>query len=498
MSPPEPTPSRLDDAETRFAQAALRRGILEPEALQNAIARVRNLRGRGIRIGLPEALDEEDDVPTLEIKALRKALRPARVKPRIRGYRLLALAGRGGLGTVYKARQISMGRIVALKVLPKVLVESRRDLDRFLREARLAANLNHSNIVRIFEVGRVKDLYFISMEYVPGETLSSRVKVHGVLPLGRALALARDVASGLDHAHGKNVIHRDLKPGNVMLRPDGPVKIVDLGLARGMTSVPSQKITEIGVLVGTPEFMAPEQARDPTSVDGRSDIYALGATLHFALTGRPPVEGRTTLEVLARLFGAERVPLAELRPDLPEEVHAFIEQAMAHDPDERFADAGEVREALDVIMDSLEEGERSWHEKIDDTRVTLLEGPREAAPPRLHPWWILALLVLAGTAAGLLILAGVLTTGGPEPSPPPQTEEAWEEESNTPLAVERDTRAKRLLEKAVEYVEANPADRVGAIRRLEEVIERYPGTLAAFQARDAARELRDEGAEAGD
>ncbi|MHC4601183.1 MAG: protein kinase domain-containing protein [Planctomycetota bacterium] len=494
MNPPEPTPQRLDAAETRFARAAIRRGLLDPEGLQNAIARVRRLRRQGVRIRLDEALGDEDEVPTLELKALRKALRPGRRRPRIQGYRILSLAGRGALGTVYRARQISMGRTVALKVLPKVLVESRRDLDRFIREARLAANLNHPNIVRVFEVGRVKDLYFISMEYVPGETLSARVKKQGVVPLGRALALARDVAAGLQHAHARDVIHRDLKPGNIMLRPDGPVKIVDLGLARGMTAVPSERITEIGVVVGTPEFMAPEQARDPTAVDGRADLYSLGATLYFALAGRPPVEGRTTLEILARLFGGERTPLEDVRPDLPPAVHGFVNRTLATDPEDRFADAAEVHAALVAIIDDLEEAGRSWHEKIDDTRVTEPEGGAEdgAARPRVG-WKGLLLIALAGAASGLFLLALLFPGGGDAGDDASVRAPAAPGESVTTLAVERDARARTLFEKAQAHARAHPEDRDGAIRRFKEVIERYPGTLAAFRARDALENLKEDG-----
>ncbi|MCU0723599.1 MAG: serine/threonine protein kinase, partial [Planctomycetes bacterium] len=290
----------LDDMEIRFAQAAIRRGILDPAALEKALARVRGLREKGKTLRLEDAV-REGGAPLEEVRAIREALRPSRGRPAVPGHRLLEEIGRGAVGTVYRAKQTALDRVVALKVLPKVLVESRREVDRFLREARLAATLAHPGVVKVYEVGETEDRYFISMEFVPGESLAARVARQGVLPPGRALAMARDAAAALAHAHARGVIHRDLKPANVMLAADGAVKIVDLGLARGTAAVPSDRITEIGVLVGTPEFMAPEQARDPGAVDGRADVWALGATLYFALAGRPPFEGRNALDVLARL-----------------------------------------------------------------------------------------------------------------------------------------------------------------------------------------------------
>ncbi|MHC5035949.1 MAG: serine/threonine-protein kinase [Planctomycetota bacterium] len=490
-SSPETTPTRLEDEEMRVARAALRRGIIEPEVLQNTLARVQNLREKGVRIRLEKAL-EEDDVPTLELKAIRKALRPSRRRPRIRGYRILSVAGRGGLGVVYRARQISMERIVALKILPKVLVESRRDLDRFLREAKLAANLTHPNIVGIYEVGRVKDLYFISMEFIPGESLATRVERQGVLPLGRALAMARCVASGLIHAHAKGVIHRDLKPGNIMLRPDGPVKIVDLGLARGMTTLPSERITEIGVLVGTPEFMAPEQARNPKTVDGRADIYALGANLYFALAGIPPFQGKTALEVLAQLFSETPEPLPALRPDLPPGVHEWIRRAMAPRPADRFPDAETAHQALKKLIQALPESERSWHEKFDDTRVSDRRPAIEesASPPRKR-LGILLLFAAAGAFAGLLLTSLFFGgTGKRADENAPVVPAVVEPEAVNSIAVERDARAQELFEAAKKYLQDHPEDREGAIRRLKEVIEHYPGTLAAFRAQDGLTALQ--------
>ncbi len=487
---PRKTPRRIEDAEMEIARAALRRGLVEPDVLRNTLARVRNLREGGVHLPLDEAM-EEDAVPTRELGRIRKALRPTRRRPQIKGYRILGVAGRGALGVVYKARQVSMNRIVALKVLPKVLVENRRDVDRFLREARLAANLNHPHVVRVFEVGRLKDRYFISMEFVPGATLAERVARRGVLPTGRSLAMARDVARGLQHAHARGVIHRDLKPGNVMLRDDGPVKIVDLGLARGISTIPAERITEIGVLLGTPEFMAPEQARDPTAVDARADLYSLGATLYFALAGRPPVEGRTSLEVLARLFGRESVPLETQRPDLPEPVHAWVRRATAYRPGDRFPDAGSAGAALEEILETLPEVGRSWHEKFDDTRLSDRRPARDqAARGRLRLWLPLALCAASGVAAGASLLVLLPECGKPTPpdaAAPPA--EAPVLESSKALAVERDARAQALLAEAEAYLEAHPEGRQEAARRLREVIDRYPGTLAAFKAKDRLEAL---------
>jgi len=203
-------------------------------------------------------------------------------RKRIGGFEVLSRVGRGGMGTVYKARQVSMNRIVALKILPPSRAKNATYVQRFLREARSAAQLSHTNIVQAIDVGNADGYYYFAMEFVDGETVQALLEREGVLDERHALTIATAVAHALDHAHRHGIVHRDVKPGNIMIDLHGAVKLADLGLARSVE--PIDTVTVDGVGVGTPHYIAPEQARGETDVDCRADIYSLGATLYHLLT----------------------------------------------------------------------------------------------------------------------------------------------------------------------------------------------------------------------
>jgi len=270
----------------------------------------------------------------------------------IGGCQILQRIARGGMGVVYRAKQLTLGRTVALKVLAEELANDGAYVRRFMREARAAAELNHPNIVHINDVGEQEGIYYFIMEYVDGPTLSAVLKKRRRLDVFTSANIGYQVALALRHAHSRNIIHRDIKPENIMLTKDGVVKLADLGLAKRVTEA-DPELTEAGAVMGTPYYMAPEQAKDFRSVDMRSDIYSLGATLYRTVTGVVPFDGKTALEVILKAVSGAKQPVRRLRPEVPEEFEAVIHRMMEPEPAKRFQDIREVAERLAAILTKL-------------------------------------------------------------------------------------------------------------------------------------------------
>ena len=315
----------------------------------------------------------------------------------IGNFRILAPLGEGGMGQVFKAEQRRLGRIVALKVIHQECISKRPDaVRRFQREARAAAQMSHPNAIVIYDADQDGDTHFIVMEYAEGMDLSRLVQNTGPLPIPIACDYMAQVALALQHAHEMGMIHRDIKPSNLLvtrsalaaakrgssavfqltshgsdpghalprdhavdpgrlaqeLREAGVVKILDLGLARVVQSMEAESaLTLMGRVMGTPDYIAPEQARDPHNVDGRADIYSLGCTFHFLLTGNPPFPQGGALEKLLMQQLDQPTPVETLRPEVPEAIGAIIRKMMAKDPAQRFQSALEVFEALTLTAD---------------------------------------------------------------------------------------------------------------------------------------------------
>jgi serine/threonine-protein kinase len=260
-------------------------------------------------------------------------------------FRLLKKLGEGGMGTVYKARQVSMDRDVALKVLPKNLAKDKDFVERFYREARSSAKLDHPNIVRGIAVGEEKGFHYFAMEFIDGDTCEKLLAEQGKLKVGDAVKIAIDIAQALDHAHAKGLVHRDIKPENILITRDGTVKLADLGLAKETDE--NSSLTQTGSGFGTPYYMPPEQARNAKHVDNRSDLYALGATLYHLLTGKLPFEGETAIEILTAKEEGQHVPARRTNPDIPELLDLVIDKMMARDPKDRYQTAADVVAALE-------------------------------------------------------------------------------------------------------------------------------------------------------
>jgi hypothetical protein len=265
---------------------------------------------------------------------------------RVGGFRILGRLGRGGMGTVYRALQLSMDRTVALKLLPSHLAQDEQYVGRFLREARAAARLRHPHIVQAHDVGFADGCYFFAMEYVDGENLGSILRREGPLAPGRALEYMKQTCRALAAAHKAGIIHRDIKPSNLMVDREGAVRVTDFGLARRMEG--DLTVTAEGQMLGTPAYISPEMAAGE-AVDPRSDLYSLGATFYHVLAGRPPLEGRSFLEVVHKHVSVDPTPLAEVAPDVDCRLCGIIDRLLSKSPDARFSTAEELLAELEAL-----------------------------------------------------------------------------------------------------------------------------------------------------
>jgi hypothetical protein len=267
--------------------------------------------------------------------------------PNLGDYRLLKKLGAGGMGTVYLAQQVSLDRQVALKVLSKELASKPAFVQRFLREARLMAKLDHPNILRSFDVGEAQGYHYLAMEFVDGGSVESWLKKLGKLSLEDALHLTLACARALEHAHEQNMVHRDIKPDNLLLTGKGVVKLADLGLAKAQDD--DLSLTKTGTGAGTPLYMAPEQARDVKHVDGRSDIYSVGVMLYRFLTGELPFGGETLIEVIDAKQKGKFKPLRQLNPDVPQRLDLIVDKMLASNPSHRYQTSAELVADLEAL-----------------------------------------------------------------------------------------------------------------------------------------------------
>ena len=262
------------------------------------------------------------------------------------GYRLLDRLGRGGMGHVFLAEHAVLGRRVAVKALSDALRADPGARRRFVREARAAAALDHPNIVRVFDVDMTNDPPFLVMEYVDGLSLQAAVARAGSFSAGEAAAVGVQVADGLAQAAAVGLVHRDIKPANLLVDRRGAVKILDLGIVRFTHEDPHSRADGSDIILGTLDYLAPEQAEDCSAVDARADIYALGATLYFLLAGHPPYPVADVRRKLAAKLGEDPPPLHRLRPDVPPEFAAVVARLMARDPAARYQAPAAVVAAL--------------------------------------------------------------------------------------------------------------------------------------------------------
>jgi serine/threonine protein kinase len=295
-------------------------------------------------------------------------------------YRIVEVLGQGGMGTVYKAQHRLMERLVALKVIDRGLTGNPAVVERFRREVKAAAQLNHPNIVHAYDAEQAMDTHFLVMEFVEGTTLSSLVEKQGPLSVAQACDYIQQAALGLQRASEHGMIHRDIKPHNLMRTPQGVVKILDFGLARLISetspalSSPGQdafsedtspaSLTQMGMVMGTADYMAPEQAENAHAADIRADIYSLGCTLYYLLAGQTPFPEGTVLDKLRAHRSRKPRPLSDFRPDVPQALVRVLERMMAKDPDQRYQTPAEAAQALSPFTGAKTSRRWSWKRRL--------------------------------------------------------------------------------------------------------------------------------------
>lgn len=269
-------------------------------------------------------------------------------------YTLIESIGGGGMGRVFRAQDNNLERDVALKVLPPNQCTDKDFRDRFIVEAKAAARLHHDNIVCVYSFGEINGLTYLAMEYIPGINIRDLVDRDGPLPVEDVLAYAIQLASALEHINQKKIVHRDIKPSNVLVTDDGTVKVIDLGLAKAtLAQAPADELTATGVTLGTFDYISPEQARDPRLVDIRSDIYSLGCSLFFMLSGHPPYPKGTALQKLLRHQGEAPPNIQDFRPDVPDRLADIITRCMAKEADLRYQTPQALSNALYLAAEDL-------------------------------------------------------------------------------------------------------------------------------------------------
>ena len=310
-------------------------------------------------------------------------------------YKIERVLGEGGMATVYLAQDLKYHRSVAVKVMRPELA-STLGADRFLREVEIAAQLSHPHILPMYESGEAEGLLYYVMPYVEGETLRDRIQRESQLPVEEAIKIAREVSEALAYAHGRGIIHRDIKPANILLG-GGHAMVADFGIARAVSNTTTEQLTQTGLAVGTPHYMAPEQAMGDREVDARADIYAVGALLYEMIAGEPPFTGPTPRAIMTRSMTENPRSLTSARTGLTPDVDRIALKALAKSPADRFPTAQSLAAALDQSLDVVRSGARAV--------------PAPAGPAPLQ---VLLLFLIAGTAVLALAYALVRQVGLPQ------------------------------------------------------------------------------------
>ena len=301
----------------------------------------------------------------------------AQTVAQIPGYQIIKQLGAGAMATVYLARQLSLDRLVAIKILPKKFTSSKEFIERFYAEGRAAGKLNHPNIVGALDVGKAGDLYYFVMEYVEGSSVFDELQANGAYAEPDALRLILQTARGLDHAHKAGFVHRDVKPKNIMITTDRIAKLADMGLARAIDDREAAE-QEKGKAFGTPYYISPEQIRGLTDVDARADIYGLGATLYHMVTGQVPFDGPNPVAVMHRHLKDELTPPDRIQANLSQGTCEVIEVMMAKDRAKRYANTTDLIYDLEAVLKG--EPPMQARQRIDILSLAQLEETSQDAP----------------------------------------------------------------------------------------------------------------------
>ncbi|MCA9285569.1 MAG: serine/threonine protein kinase [Phycisphaerales bacterium] len=405
--------------DTILGKIVVERGLVSQEELDLCKSVLQDPGASSELRTLGDVLVQNEFVTRRQFSRLRTEFEADRSSQKIPGYRILSKLGSGAMATVFLAKQLSLDRMVAIKVLPKKFSANAKFIERFYKEGRAAAKLNDPNIVAAYDVGQAGDHHYFVMEYVDGETVYDRIVAKKRFSESSAVDVVRQVASALKHAHERGFIHRDIKPKNIMMSKAGTVKLADLGLARAVSDKEAAE-AESGRAYGTPYYISPEQIRGQVNIGPAADIYGLGATFYHMLTGRVPFEGKNPSEVMHKHLKSELVPPDHINSKISASCAQVIEMMMAKDPKDRYQSADDLIQDLDLVRAG--KPPHFARPKLDlDSMVTSLRTapaiPVTAAAPAIRPaggpssgplFMVLAVLLAASLIANAALLVAVL------------------------------------------------------------------------------------------
>jgi serine/threonine-protein kinase len=365
------------NVDTIIARIVVDQGLALPEEVQQCLEQARAQAREVNNRSLMELLVANEYITKRQMHRLRQLADMERSGQQIPGYKLLGKLGSGAMATVYKARQLSLDRLVAIKVLPRKFTQSPQFIERFYAEGRAAAQLNHPNIVQAYDVGKAGDYHYFVMEYVDGRTVYDDIIKHKRYNEDDAIDIMIQIAEALQHAHDRGLIHRDVKPKNIMLTREGVAKLADMGLARALTDKEAAE-AERGKAFGTPYYISPEQIRGELRIGPQTDIYSLGATFYHMVTGNVPFDGKNPSDVMHKHLKNELVPPDHVNPKLSARVAEVIEMMMAKDPRKRYQSCRDLLVDLRAIR--AKKDPPIAHKDIAVTDLASLAQAEAAAP----------------------------------------------------------------------------------------------------------------------
>ncbi|MBX3393793.1 MAG: serine/threonine protein kinase [Phycisphaerae bacterium] len=416
----DPNQKSASLSDTQLARAAVDARFATEHEIQACVAKRDKLREQGREVKLADIMLKAGFITPSQIRRLNNPSEDtgSQTFMHLPGFQIKQKIGAGAMASVYKAKQLSLDRIVAIKILPKKLSEDPEFVERFYKEGKAAAKLNHANIVQAIDVGEYSGYHYFVMEFVDGETVYDELIRNRVYSESDALNVIIQIAKALDHAHEKGLIHRDVKPKNIMITKDKVAKLADMGLARLADDVAAAE-AEKGRAFGTPYYISPEQIRGVADVDSRADIYSLGATLYHMVTGKVPFDGSTPASIMQKHLKQPLIPPDHLNKSLSTGLAEVVERMMAKDRNLRYRstkdlliDLERVREGKsplqarsafsEEILESLTDGSR---EEI--TEISRSRGGGTLAVQTVYPPWLVAVAVIQ---LALIVVLVVLLT----------------------------------------------------------------------------------------
>jgi eukaryotic-like serine/threonine-protein kinase len=392
--------------DTVFGKMAIEQGLCTDEELRQSLKELTSRRQTN-PVVLKDLMVELGYITTSQAARLRESITDSKdAAHKIPGYKILGKLGAGAMAVVYKARQLSLNRIVAIKILPKKFSENPEYVERFYKEGEAAGKLNHPNIVQAIDVGEAGGYHYFVMEFVEGKTIADDLQAGHVFSESEALDIIIQVAHALAHAHACGLIHRDVKPKNIMINNNGTVKLADMGLARGMSDIEAAQAEE-GKAYGTPYYISPEQIRGKIDIDGRSDIYGLGATFYHMVTGKVPFMADNSTDVMKKHLKEKLVPPDHINTSLSGGVSEVIEIMMAKQRENRYNNVEELLTDLEAIRAG--QPPLQAHRRFDVSAFAQLEEgetvePEENIPGGNITHYRIAILILSMASVLLLLI----------------------------------------------------------------------------------------------